>query len=100
MELASYRRDLGKPLWLGEFPPQRKTMLLHAEQGLGDTIQFARYAPLIACMGAKVVLEVPAELTSLLGRLKGVTAVVVPVKPRPARSAHSASEIASRSAGR
>jgi tetratricopeptide (TPR) repeat protein len=86
--MPGHRRGLGKPMWLGEFPPQRKTMLLHAEQGLGDTIQFARYAPLIARMGAKVVLEVPAELTGLLGRLKGVAAVVARGATLPAFDLH------------
>jgi Glycosyltransferase family 9 (heptosyltransferase) len=63
-------------LWLGDTPLNGKTILLHAEQGLGDTIQFARYAPLIAARGAKVVLEVQPELKSPLSRLDGVTAVV------------------------
>jgi tetratricopeptide (TPR) repeat protein len=67
------RRSFGKPLWLGEYPLARKTILLHAEQGLGDTIQFARYAPLLAHGGASVVLEVQAELKALLGGLDGVT---------------------------
>ena len=82
------RRRLGKPLWLGEYPLARKTILLHAEQGLGDTIQFARYAPLIARSGAKVVLEVPAELTALLARLEGVSAVVARGEPLPAFDLH------------
>ena len=69
------RRNFGKPLWLGEYPLQRKTILLHAEQGLGDTIQFARYAPLLARGGAKVVLEVQSELKELLSGLEAVTVV-------------------------
>jgi hypothetical protein len=76
-------RRLGKPLWLGEFPPRRKTILLHAEQGLGDTIQLARYVPLVARTGASVVLEAPDELTGLLGRLEGVAAVVARGAPLP-----------------
>jgi tetratricopeptide (TPR) repeat protein len=69
------RRSFGKPLWLGEYPLGRKTILLHAEQGLGDTIQFVRYAPLIARGGATVVLEVQAELQALMSGLDGVTVV-------------------------
>lgn len=70
------RRSFGKALWLGEYPLARKTVLVHAEQGLGDTIQFARYAPQLARSGAKVVLEVQPELTALLSRLEGVASVV------------------------
>ena len=66
----------GKPLWLGEYPLARKTVLLHAEQGLGDTIQFARYVPLVAAGGAKVIMEVQAELKSVMTRLDGVAALV------------------------
>ena len=74
-------KNRGRRLWLGEFPLAGKTILLHAEQGLGDTIQFARYAPLIAAQGAKVVLEVQPELKSLLSRLDGVAAVVARAPP-------------------
>jgi tetratricopeptide (TPR) repeat protein len=82
------RRGLGKPLWRGEYSLDRKTILLHAEQGLGDTIQLARYAPLIARAGAMVVLEAPAELKSLLARLEGVAGVVARGAPLPPFDVH------------
>ncbi len=78
----------GRPLWLGEYPLARKTVLLHAEQGLGDTIQFARYVPLIAKTGAKVVLEVQSELTALLARLEGAAAVIARGEPPPPFDVH------------
>jgi len=46
-----------------------QTILLHVEQGLGDAIQFARYAPVIRALGAEVVLEAPRELMRLLAPL-------------------------------
>ena len=64
--LASQRRSFTAPLWLGESSLDGKTILLHAEQGFGDTLQFVRYAPLVAGRGAKVVLEVQPELARLL----------------------------------
>ncbi|MGH6769614.1 MAG: tetratricopeptide repeat protein [Xanthobacteraceae bacterium] len=70
------RKSLGKPLWQGEYPLSRKTILVHAEQGLGDTIQFVRYAPLLARSGARVVLEAQPELAGLMSRVDGVSAVV------------------------
>ncbi len=82
------RRSLGKPLWLGEYPLARKTILVQAEQGLGDTIQFARYAPQLACGGAKVVLEVQPELVALLSRVDGVASVVGRGDPLPAYDVH------------
>jgi tetratricopeptide (TPR) repeat protein len=69
------RRNLGKPLWVGEYPLGRKTILLHAEQGLGDTIMFARYAPLLAHAGATVIAEVQPPLRDLLSGLDGVRVV-------------------------
>lgn len=60
------------PQWQGEAAPGR-TILLHAEQGLGDTLQFVRYAPLVAARsGARVVLAVQAPLARLLRAVPGV----------------------------
>jgi tetratricopeptide (TPR) repeat protein len=82
------RRQLGKPLWLGEFSPDGKALLLHAEQGFGDSIQFVRYVPLVANLGARVVLEVPEELVSLLQPVEGVADIVPQGAPLPAFDIH------------
>ncbi len=86
--MTDTRRGYGKPLWLGEYPIARKTILLHAEQGLGDTIQFARYAPLLARAGATVVLEVQAELKTLLSDLEGVASCHARGEKLPAYDVH------------
>jgi Tfp pilus assembly protein PilF len=65
-----------QPLWLGKEPLEDKTIFLHAEQGLGDTIQFCRYAKLVAERGARVLLGVAPPLRSLLSKLEGVSQVV------------------------
>jgi tetratricopeptide (TPR) repeat protein len=81
------RPNFGRPLWLGETPLAGRTILLHAEQGLGDTIQLVRYVPRLAA-GAKVVLEVHPELKALLLRLPGAAAVIARGEPRPAFDLH------------
>ena len=60
-----------------------RTILLRAEQGLGDTLQFCRYAPLIAAGGAKIVLEVQSPLVRLLSRLPDVMEVIAFGDPLP-----------------
>ncbi|MBI3372651.1 MAG: glycosyltransferase family protein [Betaproteobacteria bacterium] len=72
----SAKREFLRPLWLGKEDITGKTILLHAEQGLGDTLQFCRYAPLVSALGAKVLIEVPSSLKSLLATLKGVSQIV------------------------
>lgn len=69
-------RQFPQPQWTGQTSLSGITILLHAEQGLGDSIQFARYAQLLASAGARVVLEVPVPLASLLKRVQGVDSVV------------------------
>ena len=69
-------RNFAQPLWLGDAPLAGKTILLHAEQGLGDTIQFCRYAPMVAAHGPRVVLEVQRPLVDLMRTLDGAIEVV------------------------
>jgi tetratricopeptide (TPR) repeat protein len=69
-------RDFGRPLWLGAESLAGKTILIHFEQGLGDSLQFARYLPRLAAMGAEVVIEVPPSLQPLLSRVPGVSRVI------------------------
>jgi tetratricopeptide (TPR) repeat protein len=61
-----------QPLWLGAEPVAGKTLLVHCEQGLGDTIQFCRYVPLLAARGARVILQVDTPLQGLLSGMEGV----------------------------
>ena len=68
--------DLPGPGWTGDDPAGR-TILVHAEQGFGDTIQFARYLPRLAARGGRVILACDPRLVALLGTLPGVTAVPV-----------------------
>jgi tetratricopeptide (TPR) repeat protein len=67
-------RDFGQA-WGGEGLAGR-TILLHAEQGLGDTLQFARYAPLVAERGGRVILEVQSPLVRLMRTLPGIAKVI------------------------
>jgi tetratricopeptide (TPR) repeat protein len=77
------QRDFLQPLWLGEQPLQGKVILLHSEQGLGDAIQFARYAKRVHRLGARVILELHSPLVRLLARLEGVAHIVARGDPLP-----------------
>ncbi|MGJ5175240.1 tetratricopeptide repeat protein [Bradyrhizobium oligotrophicum] len=65
-------RSFDAPMWLADAPLAGKTILLHSDEGLGDTIQFARYAAMVEAQGARVVLEVDAPLQPLLSGIDGV----------------------------
>ena len=78
----SHKPNFSQPLWRGE-DLSGKTILLHSEQGYGDTIQFCRYAPLVAARGGRVVLRVLRPLHDLLTSLAGVSQLVVHGDPLP-----------------
>ena len=69
-------RGFSGPLWRGDQPLEGKTILLHSDEGLGDAIQFARYVPLVAALGARVILEVEPPIQRLLGGVEGVAECV------------------------
>jgi Flp pilus assembly protein TadD len=74
--MAAAARSFAQPQWTGADDLAGRTILLHAEQGFGDTLQFCRYAPLLAQAGARVLLEAPAALCRVLSTLYGVTEVI------------------------
>jgi tetratricopeptide (TPR) repeat protein len=86
-EIASSARRFEQPLWGGE-PLRGRTILLHAEQGIGDTLQFVRYVPLVAARGARIVLEVQRPLQRLLSVLPGVSQVIAEGDDLPAFDVH------------
>jgi tetratricopeptide (TPR) repeat protein len=61
-----------QPMWLGKEPIDGKTIFINVDEGLGDTIQFARYIPMVAARGARVILAVQDALCPLLSDLPGV----------------------------
>jgi tetratricopeptide (TPR) repeat protein len=69
-------RKFAQPLWVGAESLHGKSILLHSEQGTGDTLQFCRYAKLVADLGAHVILEVQEYLFSLLANIEGVAVLV------------------------
>jgi tetratricopeptide (TPR) repeat protein len=84
---ALKQRSLTQPRWQGE-PLAGKCILLHAEQGLGDTLQFLRYLPQVQAAGGSVVLEVPARLLRLAAQLPGVAELVTSGDPLPPFDCH------------
>lgn len=62
-----------QPMWHGEQTIEGKTILICADEGLGDTIQFVRYVPMLAALGARVILLPQESLHPLLSELPGVS---------------------------
>jgi len=74
------------PRWDGS-EPRGRTILLVAEQGLGDAIQFVRLATVLAARGARVIVQAPRALAALLRTVEGVASVVAPGDPLPPHDA-------------
>jgi ADP-heptose:LPS heptosyltransferase len=62
-----------EPMWLGGEEVRGKTLLIHVDEGLGDTIQFVRYIPSVAALDARIILVVEQPLQALLSRFPGVS---------------------------
>jgi tetratricopeptide (TPR) repeat protein len=71
----------GLPRWQGFEPIEGKRLLLTSEQGLGDTLMFSRYIPLVTAMGAKVSLALPKGLVRVLSSFQDVESIIVRDKP-------------------
>lgn len=83
--LAAVRSD--RPRWTGAANPDA-SLLISAEQGLGDNIQFSRYATLAAARVGTVTLEAPSALTDMFGQIRGVDRVVSSKGPLPEHDLH------------
>jgi len=86
------RRDFPQKLWLGADDIAGKTILLHAEQGLGDTLQFCRYVPLVAARAGRVILELQKPLHTLMsgsfGGVQDIAQVIARGDPLPDFDVH------------
>lgn len=80
--------DFPQPLWTGE-PLAGRTILLHSEQGLGDAIQFVRYARLVRERGGRVVAQCPPRLVNLLRSCAGIDQLVAAGDPLPPFDLHA-----------
>ena len=85
---AKSKKDFSKPIWLGDNDITNKTILIHAEQGLGDTLQFIRYVPMVAALGATVMVEVQAPLLSLFENMQGISVLLKKGDPLPPFDMH------------
>ncbi len=82
-DFPSPRRNFTQPRWDGS-PLQGRTILLYAEQGLGDAIQFIRYLPLVMERGGKIILECQPELQRLFQSIDVPFQIVASGQPLPA----------------
>ncbi|HND56334.1 MAG TPA: tetratricopeptide repeat-containing glycosyltransferase family protein, partial [Pirellulaceae bacterium] len=92
-ECRSQRKESPPPrfpieMWNGE-PLNGKSILLHCEQGLGDTLQFVRYAQLIRDRGGEITLECPPALRAVLGTCPWIDRLIERGQPLPQFHTHA-----------
>jgi tetratricopeptide (TPR) repeat protein len=88
VQMSDGLREFAQPRWDGIEQLVGKTILLHAEQGLGDTLQFCRYVQQVKAYGGTVVLEAQRELRHLLETLEGVDIFIESGLPLPPFDLH------------
>jgi tetratricopeptide (TPR) repeat protein len=91
-DFPSPRRSFSSPPWV----PNREridanglTLVLHDEQGVGDALQFVRYAPMLQSRGLRVYIECNSQITRLLSSMPGVSGVISRFQPLPPHDAHA-----------
>lgn len=87
-QLKSSQLHCKPPLWAGKEPLQGQRILLHAEQGLGDSLQFCRYLPMVAELGATLIVQVQAPLVPLIRTMSGVSQVIAAGEALPGFDFH------------
>ncbi len=90
-ERSSYLQSLRafpEEIWDGKTDPAGKTILIHSEQGYGDAIQFARFAPVLAARGARVIIGAHPPLRAVLATIDSVSAVIVNGEEMPEFDLH------------
>jgi tetratricopeptide (TPR) repeat protein len=85
---ATARRRFDRPQWDGLGSLYDRTILLHGDEHLSDTIQFCRYVPQVAARGARVILEVAHPLRGLMADLAGADAIISTGEEPPAFDLH------------
>ena len=81
--------EFAQPVW-GGGELRGQTILLYAEQGVGDLIHFIRYVPLVAGLGARVLLVCPPAMHPLAREVQGVDKLLAPGEPIPPFDTHAA----------
>ncbi len=85
---SRFKNRFSQPLWDGS-PLEGRAILLHAEQGMGDTIQFVRYAPLVKSKGGTVIMECQKPLLQLLTGCAGIDRLVAQDADLPVFDVHA-----------